>query len=260
MKNLVSLVIALVLSTSLNAQNIMAVGEIEVKSPKAFKAAVDNWMSALKKGTGKEELNSYFYRVQGSNTIYWVQWHKSMEDLVAMQRLQEANEEKIYAALMEQNLDEEVFAQFNALTKFRELSIWEYVPELSTAHESFAPLPEEEKDRLNFRRVQYFSTDMNSNDAFEANRKKANEMDKEMGNEFHYALFRSVFGKRNADYLVMIADESKIEYHKHLEQRMTKRLNNDNWKKRWEENSKKETRQWGAINDESWVGINEMKY
>ena len=260
MKSILYFTLSCLFALNLNAQGIMAIGEIEVKSQQAFQTAVTNWMTALKKGMDKPDQQSSFFRKQGSNTVYWAQWHESIEAMIAMQRKQEASEEKIRQALMEQNMDPLIFEQFNNNTKFNELSVWEYIPELSSAHETWSPLSETEKNTFRYRRVQFFSVAMNANEAFEANRKKIKALDDQMGNTFHLAVFRSVFGKRNADYMVVVIDRSRIAYHENLGKRMKKRQKNDEWQAVWNANQTVAVRKWGILEDENWMKIADMDF
>jgi hypothetical protein len=54
--------------------------------------------------------------------------------------------------------------------------------------------------------VQYFSVDFNNDQAFEDWRKKINDLDKELGIEMHMVVYRSVFGAKDKDYMVILID------------------------------------------------------
>lgn len=101
---------------------------------------------------------------------------------------------------------------------------------------------------------------MNANEAFEANRKKIKALDDQMGNTFHLAVFRSVFGKRNADYMVVVIDRSRIAYHENLGKRMKKRQKNDEWQAVWNANQTVAVRKWGILEDENWMKIADMDF
>ena len=236
-------------------QQVMMMFDIEAESPSSFKAAADNWMKAVEKTVG-DTPDMYTYRVAGSRDMRMLQWFNSKQDMVAHMDKMDANESKVEETLSGMEpMPDEVFQKFVSGTKFREASVWEHIPELSTM-DGWSALSDEEKLALTYRRVQYFSVDFGQDDAFEAWRKKVNAIDKELGINFHMVIYRSVFGAKDKDYMVILIDKTRFDYHKNWAERMAKRQASEAFQSMVNNN---ETG-WTAIGEENWRRINDMTY
>lgn len=257
MKQLIFALVA-TFSLTINAQGIMVVNEIETDSPENFKTMVTQWMTAIKTGMELESLNTHVFAELGTKKMQFLQWYDSKQAMIDRMDQQENSREKIWAALQEMPpLPEGALETFNEVTSFRESSVWEYMPELSTTPETWTPLSQEEKDEHLYRRVQFVSVNMNADNAYENWTKKINEIDKKLGITYHYAVFKSMFGARDADYMVVLVDKSRFEYHANWEKRMELRLQDEDFNA---EAAKATLDQWAVIDEFNWDRIIELTF
>lgn len=243
---------------SVNAQGVMALFEAETESIPTFNSVMDFWMGAVKKGMEMDDAKMYVFREQGTRNLKLVQWFDSKKAMIEHMDKQEASQEKIQAAMKEMTpMEEGTFEKFGETTDFKEASVWEYMPELSTTPETWSPLTKEERDEHKYRRVQFIDVKMNNDNAFEDNAKKQNELDKKLGIKYHLAVFKSVFGARDADYMVVLIDKSRFEYHKNWDERMKVRNANEEWKEFMKADN---LGKWSVMGESNWNRINKMTY
>ena len=244
-------------STGLNAQ-IMVVNEIETESPENFSTMVTQWMTAIKTTLEIEDAKTYTFAEPGTKKIQFLQFHESLTDMVASRNRQDENQEKIWNTLQSMEpLPEGTVATFNDVTSFRESSVWEFMPELSTTPETWSVLSRAEKDEQFYRRVQYVNVKMNSDRAYEEWNKKMNALDKKLGISYHYAIFKSVYGAKDADYMVMCIDKSQFEYFSNWEKRTEIREKSEEYKALVGELS---ISQWSIISEFTWNRILELTF
>ncbi len=242
---------------SMNAQ-IMVLYEAETESIPTFEKVMDFWMGVVKTGMEMDDARMVVFREQGTRNMKMVQWFDSKKAMVEYMDKQEESEDKISAAMEAATpMEEGTFKKFSATTDFREGSVWEYKPELSTTPETWSPLTKEEKDENIYRRVQFIDVKMNNDEAFEADTKKQNELDKKLGIKYHMAVFKSVFGIRDVDYMVVLLDKSRFDYHKNWDERMKVRNANEEWKERLKEDN---LAKWSVMGEANWNRINKMTY
>ncbi|CAI8304388.1 MAG: Uncharacterised protein [Formosa sp. Hel3_A1_48] len=241
-----------------NAQGIMVVNEIDTASPENFSTMVNHWMTAVKTGMEIDNMQSYVFAEQGSKKMQFLQWFDSKHAMVEQMDQQEASQEKIWAAFQEMDpLPDGAFEAFNEVTDFRESSVWEYMPELSSIAETWEPLSQEEKDANTYRRIQYISVSMNSDQDFEQWNKDINALDKKLGVSYHYAVFKSVFGAKDADYMIVCVDKSRFDYHKNWAERMNVRTQSEAFKTLVSENN---LEKWSVVGEAHWDRVVELTF
>ena len=246
-----------VATTGLNAQ-IMVVNEIETESPENFSTVVTQWMTAIKTALEMEDTKTYTFSEPGTKKMQFLQFHETLTDMVAYRNKQDENQEKIWNTLQSMDpLPEGTIDTFNDVTSFRESSVWEFMPELSTTPETWSILSTAEKDEHFYRRIQYVTLKMNQDNAYEDWNKKMNALDKKLGISYHYAIFKSVFGAKDADYMVMCIDKSQFDYFRNWEKRTEIREQSDEYKALVEELS---TSQWSVISEFTWNRILELTF
>jgi hypothetical protein len=250
--------LGLALSTS-NAQGVLVVSHIESTDFTAFGNTLDQYMSAVKKATETENLGLRVHRVDGSRELIATRWFDSMKDMVDKMDEEESKNEEIGEIL--QSMPEPVEGNWNKFvssTDFKGSSVWEFVPEASTVPKSWESMSQEERDELRYRRVQYFSVDTMQDEAFEAWWAKANESDAKLGiTNYHLAMFKSVFGGNDADYMIILLDKSRFDYYNHFEDRAKKRNESEEFGSVMSglDNSK-----WSVIGESNWIRLPKMTH
>ena len=244
-------------TTGLNAQ-IMVVNEIETESPENFSSILTQWMAAIKTTLEIEDAKTYTFAEPGTKKMQFLQFHESLTDMVAYRNRQDENQEKIWNTLQSMEpLPEGTVDAFNDVTSFKESSVWEFMPELSTTPETWNILSRVEKDEQFYRRVQYVNVKMNADNAYEDWNKKMNALDKKLGISYHYAIFKSVYGAKDADYMVMCIDKSQFEYFSNWEKRTEIREKSEEYKALVGELS---ISQWSIISEFTWNRILELTF
>jgi hypothetical protein len=243
---------------AVKAQTVMAVSEIEAKDISAFEATLNHWITAVKKVTGIENAGMRVHQVDGSRELILTRFYPSMQEMVTSMEMEKEKDEEIGAAL---NSMPEPFEgswnKFVSNTNFKGNSLWEFVPEASTVPKSWESMSQEERDQLLYRRVQYFSVDLMQGEAFEAWWKKASEADAKLGINYHVAMFRSVFGGNDANYMIILIDKTRFDYYNHFEDRNKIRMANEEFTKMMSEmdNSK-----WSVIKESNWIRLPKMTH
>ena len=254
MKKIITL-LTLIFSLTIYGQDVMLMFDIEAKSQSSFKKAADQWMQAVKSQVG-ETPDMYTYQVQGSRDMRMLQWFDSKQAMVAHMDKMDAMESKVEEALSGMDpMPEADWTNFVTGTDFKEASVWEHMPELSTL-DAWNNLSPEEKLDLKYRRIQFFSVDFNQNNAFENWRKKINQMDKDLGINFHMVVYQSVFGAKDKDYMVILIDKSRFDYHNNWSERMKKRQAADAFKNMADNG----VNGWTSVAEENWIRVNDMTY
>ena len=152
--------------------------------------------------------------------MQFLQFFDTLSDMATHMDKQENNRKQIVEAFMKMDpLPDGTWDTFDEVTNFRESSVWEFQPDLSTTPETWSILSEAEKAELFYRRVQYVTVKTNQDNSYEDWTKKMNALDKKLGISYHYAVFKSVFGAKDADYMVMCIDTSQFEYFSNWEKR-----------------------------------------
>lgn len=253
MKKVLFTLLALSMLTAYG-QGVMVISEAETESIPAFETVMNQWMGAVKTTMKIENARMRVFREQGSRKLQIVQWFDSLSDMAKQIEDQEANNDNIMKTMEGMTpMEEGVFEKFSQTTKFTGSAVWKFRPDLSTADESFAPLSQEDKDKVTYRRVQYMTVDFGQSDAFEANRKKVAELDKGLGINFHTAVFENVFGGNGANYMVLLLDNSRFDYHSNWSERMKVRQDSQAWQDQVANNNN--LGNWAVLRESNWNQI-----
>ena len=257
MKKLLFLILALSMFTS-NAQGVLVISEIESTDVTAFEETLNHWITAVKKATDIENANMRVHQVDGSRNLMVTRWYDSMKDMVDNMDMEKAKGEEIDALLNSMPAPSEgIWDKFISSTDFKGSSVWEFVPDASSLPKSMEGISQEDRDQMLYRRVQYFSVDVMQGDAFEAWWKKANEADAKLGISYHLAMFKSVFGGNDADYMVILIDKSRFDYYNHWEDRMKLRMESDEYKAMVENMG---STKWSVKEESNWNRLSKMTY
>lgn len=257
MKKLCVLFVALSMFFT-NAQGVLVISEVETTDISAFEVTLNQWISTVKKVMEIEDAKMRVHQIDGSRELIVTRWFESMKDMVDNMEMERAKNEEIGAILSSSPEPEEgSWNRFVSNTDFKGSSVWEFVPEASTLPASVEGMSKEQKDEMLYRRVQYFSVDLMQGDAFEAWWKKANEADAKLGIKYHFAMFRSVFGGNDADYMIILLDKSRFDYYNNWEERMNKRMASEEFKTMM---ANSDASKWSAIKESNWNRLISMTH
>jgi len=244
---------------SVYGQGVIVVSEAETESISTFETVLNQWMGAVKTTMNIENARMRVFREQGTRKLQMLQWFDTLSDMAKQIEEEEANNDAIMKTLEAMPpMEDGAFEKFAGTTIFRESTVWKYRPDLSTTDETFLPLSKEEKDKTKYRRVQYMSVDFGQKDAFEANRKKGIELDRSLGIKFHIAVFENVFGAKDANYMVLLPDNSRFDYHRNWEARMKIRQASQDWKDAMTNNNN--LGNWSVLRESNWNQIVRLQY
>ena len=93
--------------------------------------------------------------------------------------------------------------------------------------------------------------------AYEAWNKKMNALVKKLGISYHFAIFKSVFGAKDADYMVVCIDKSQFDYFRNWEKRTEIREKSAEYNALVGELS---TSNWSLISEFTWNRILELTF
>ena len=91
----------------------------------------------------------------------------------------------------------------------------------------------DEKKEYKYRRVILYDLTDAGEQAFLANQKFWIDADKKLGVDYLYALMKPVFAT-DADYMLVLLDKSRFDYHKNWEDRMEKRFSDADFQANYE--------------------------
>ncbi|MGB0255860.1 MAG: hypothetical protein ACPHL7_00130 [Flavobacteriaceae bacterium] len=217
-----------VLTANFSNGQVMGLFEAETPNKKNMTQIGQNWFGGVKAVLGDANGISMHHKGWGSKGVYFVQWYDDLEDMVKTMKKQEDKSAEIVQKIGEKPGDPNLLKEFNAITDPKEGSVWEYAPELSQM-DNWSKLSQEAKNEMGYRRFSFVNVAMNAQGDFEAFRKAANDLDKKIGLKYHIAVFRNIFGGKDADYLTILIDKNRIEYMNNFEERMKKRRAYKGW-------------------------------
>ena len=223
-----SIVFVFLVSFNFSFGQIMMLFEAETPNKQNMSVVAQNWFSGVKSVTGDDNGITMHHKGWASKEVYFVQWFEDMKDMVETMENQESKASKVMEYTQSIASDPNLINEFNSITDPKQSSVWEYVPELSMMDE-FMKLPPEERNNMSYRRFSFINTGMNSGGDFEMFRKKGNELDKKRGVNYHVAVFRNVFGGKDADYLTILIDKTRLDYMNNFMDRMEKRRKAKDW-------------------------------
>ena len=240
------------------SQGVIVISEAETESIPTFEAVYNQWMGAVKTTMNIDDARMIVFREMGTRKLQMLQWFDSLSDMAKQIEDQEANNAKIMETFQGMTpMPEGTMEKFANTIDFKESTVWKYRQDLSTTDATYAPLSQEEKDKTRYRRVQFMDVDFGQNEAFEADRKKINELDKSLGINFHIAVFENVFGSRDAEYMVILLDNSRFDYHKNWETRMQTRQASQAWK---DATANSNLGDWSVLRESSWNRLVRMTH
>lgn len=231
-----SILLVFLVSFNFSFGQIMMLFEAETPNKQNMSEIGQNWFSAVKSVTGDDNGITMHHKGWASKGVYFVQWFDDMEDMVETMKNQETNTSKVMEYIQSRPSDPNLLNEFNSITDPKQSTVWEYMPELSMMEE-FMKLSVKERNNMAYRRFSFINTGMNSGGEFETFRKKANELDKKRGVNYHVAVFRNIFGGKDADYLTILIDKTRLDYMNNFINRMEKRRNSTDWetnRNRWD--------------------------
>ena len=234
MKKLI--IFTFLVSINICSAQIMVLFEAETPDKQNMSQIAQNWFGAVKSVTGDDNGITMHHKGWGSKGVYFVQWFKDMKDMVTTMESQESKTKKVMEYIQSKPSDPELLKQFNSITDPKQSSVWEYVPELSMM-EDFMKLSVQERNKMAYRRFSFINAGMNSGGEFEMFRKKGKELDEKRGVSYHVAVFRNIFGGKDADYLTVLIDKTRMDYMNNFINRMDKRRKAKDWKtnrNRWD--------------------------
>lgn len=259
MKKLLILFIALSLGMPISqAQGVLVVSKIESKDFSSFEATLNQWMTAVKKATEIENAGLRMHRVDGSRELIATRWFDSMQAMVDNIEKEKSKADEINAMLESMpEPSEGNWNRFVSSTDFNGSSLWEFVPKASTVPKSWEGMTQEERDELLYRRVQYFNVDTMQEEAFESWWQKANESDAKLGISYHVAMFKSVFGGNDANYMIILIDKSRFDYYNNFEDRSKLRMDSEEFKSVM---SQLDNSKWTVIEESNWIRLPKMTH
>ena len=214
--------------SSLSFSQVMVLFEAETPDKNNMAAVAENWFGAVKTVTGDDHGITMHHKGWSSKTVYFSWWYDSMKDLVEAMEKQDSMSTQVMEYLGSNPADPELLKTFNSISDPKQSSVWEYMPELSQM-DDYINLPQAEKDQMQYRRFSYINVAMNAGDAYMEHQKKAYELDQKRGVKYHVAVFRNVFGGKDADYLSIIIDKNRLEYMENFKERMKLRRASPDW-------------------------------
>ena len=117
-------------------------------------------------------------------------------------------------------------------TDFKGARLFELLPEYSNMAPYLA-MSNEEKKEYKYRRVVLYDLTDAGEQAFLANQKFWIDADKKLGVDYLYALMKPVFAT-DADYMLVLLDKSRFDYHKNWSDRMDKRFSDEDFNANYE--------------------------
>lgn len=250
-----SLGVLLCATMSLTAQ-VTTIFEFESNDYDTLHEVLDIWAPTMEKGIDQELPPTYVFVEQGTRTYYLSQEFGSLSQWANYQENMEAKDEAIGKAFQESAMTPEMMQNFNQGTDAHELSLWTFMPELSTV-DSFMEMSVEERDALPYRRIVYIKTDMNQQGAFENFIKEQHKIDDRLGVDHIFAVYRAQAGSRDANYLMAIVDKSRFEYTKNWENRMKIRKTDQTYN---DMQDKRGGNPWKIVEEKHLMRINELTY
>ena len=219
------------LFASLSFSQYFVIAELESENQSETLDMFDMWMSATKDVMGKD-LNMVTFQKELSNTHYFVRMYESLQQWVDEDNMSDEVGAQVFQKLSGVENIQEKFTAMQKVTDFKGARLFELVPELSNMSPYFA-MSDEEKKEYKYRRVVLHDLTDSGEQAFLANQKFWIDADKKLGVDYLYALMKPVFAT-DADYMLVLLDKSRFDYHKNWQDRMDKRFSDDDFNANYE--------------------------
>jgi len=221
--------------TSISFSQYFFIGELESENQSDTMELFDLWMSATKEVVGKD-LNMVTFQKELSNTHFFVRTYESLQQWVDEDSASDELGAQVFQKLSGVEGIQEKYMAMQAATDFKGARLFELLPEYSNMAPYLA-MSNEEKKEYKYRRVVLYDLTDAGEQAFLANQKFWIDADKKLGVDYLYALMKPVFAT-DADYMLVLLDKSRFDYHKNWEDRMEKRFSDADFQSNYDKTQK----------------------
>ena len=221
----------LIFFTSISYSQYFFIGELESENQSNTMEMLDLWMSTTKEVVGKD-LNMVTFQKELSNTHFFVRTYESLQQWVDEENASEELGNQVFQKLAAVENIQEIFMAMQKATDFKGARLFELLPEYSNMAPYLA-MSNEEKKEYKYRRVVLYDLTDAGEQAFLANQKFWIDADKKLGVDYLYALMKPVFAT-DADYMLVLLDKSRFDYHKNWSDRMDKRFSDEDFNANYE--------------------------
>lgn len=221
----------LIFFTSNSYSQYFFIGELESENQSNTMEMLDLWMSTTKEVVGKD-LNMVTFQKELSNTHFFVRTYESLQQWVDEENASEELGNQVFQKLAGVENIQEIFMAMQKATDFKGARLFELLPEYSNMAPYLA-MSNEEKKEYKYRRVVLYDLTDAGEQAFLANQKFWIDADKKLGVDYLYALMKPVFAT-DADYMLVLLDKSRFDYHKNWSDRMDKRFSDEDFNANYE--------------------------
>ena len=221
----------LIFFTSISYSQYFFIGELESENQSNTMEMLDLWMSTTKEVVGKD-LNMVTFQKELSNTHFFVRTYESLQQWVDEENASEELGNQVFQKLAGVENIQEIFMAMQKATDFKGARLFELLPEYSNMAPYLA-MSNEEKKEYKYRRVVLYDLTDACEQAFLANQKFWIDADKKLGVDYLYALMKPVFAT-DADYMLVLLDKSRFDYHKNWSDRMDKRFSDEDFNANYE--------------------------
>ena len=221
----------LIFFTSISYSQYFFIGELESENQSDTMELLDLWMSTTKEVVGKD-LNMVTFQKELSNTHFFVRTYESLQQWVDEENASEELGNQVFQKLAGVENIQEIFMAMQKATDFKGARLFELLPEYSNMAPYLA-MSAEEKKEYKYRRVVLYDLTDAGEQAFLANQKFWIDADKKLGVDYLYALMKPVFAT-DADYMLVLLDKSRFDYHKNWSDRMDKRFSDEDFNANYE--------------------------
>ena len=221
----------LIFFTSNSYSQYFFIGELESENQSNTMEMLDLWMSTTKEVVGKD-LNMVTFQKELSNTHFFVRTYESLQQWVDEENASEELGNQVFQKLAGVENIQEIFMAMQKATDFKGARLFELLPEYSNMSPYLA-MSNEEKKEYKYRRVVLYDLTDAGEQAFLANQKFWIDADKKLGVDYLYALMKPVFAT-DADYMLVLLDKSRFDYHKNWSDRMDKRFSDEDFNANYE--------------------------
>lgn len=221
----------LIFFTSNSYSQYFFIGELESENQSNTMEMLDLWMSTTKEVVGKD-LNMVTFQKELSNTHFFVRTYENLQQWVDEENASEELGNQVFQKLAGVENIQEIFMAMQKATDFKGARLFELLPEYSNMAPYLA-MSNEEKKEYKYRRVVLYDLTDAGEQAFLANQKFWIDADKKLGVDYLYALMKPVFAT-DADYMLVLLDKSRFDYHKNWSDRMDKRFSDEDFNANYE--------------------------
>ena len=225
----------LIFFTSISYSQYFFIGELESENQSNTMEMLDLWMSTTKEVVGKD-LNMVTFQKELSNTHFFVRTYENLQQWVDEENASEELGNQVFQKLAGVENIQEIFMAMQKATDFKGARLFELLPEYSNMAPYLA-MSNEEKKEYKYRRVVLYDLTDAGEQAFLANQKFWIDADKKLGVDYLYALMKPVFAT-DADYMLVLLDKSRFDYHKNWSDRMDKRFSDEDFNANYEKTEK----------------------